>query len=136
MNLVIRGFESHQHPHVSRKGPDMGFEETSTEALLVVQGNLLQGLAVVAKYFEDGTAEISKKEGAAPPSQSGWLTLILLLEVEDELEARIRGFKRAVDPSWLAALVSDEKILDGAELTESLEQMKRGGGRVLRVKAL
>ena len=44
---------------------------------------------------------VSKKEGAAPPSQSGWLTLILLVGIEDELEARIKGFERVIDPKML-----------------------------------
>ncbi len=82
----------------------MGFEEADTETLLLIQSNLFDGLAAVAKHFEAGTAEIPKKEGAAPPSQSGWLTLTLLVSVEDELEARILGFQRVVDPELIKTL--------------------------------
>src|SRR5262249_31360227 len=78
-----------------------GFENTDTESLLVIQSNLLEGLGTVARHFERGTQNVSKKEGAAPPSQSGWLTLMLLVGVEDELESRVRGFQRAVDPKLL-----------------------------------
>lgn len=75
-----------------------GHEDASTETLLALQDNLLNGLATVAKHLEAGTFEVSKKAGAAPPSQSGWLSVMLLLGIEDELESRIRGFKRSVDP--------------------------------------
>ena len=75
-----------------------GHEDVSTETLLVLQENLLNGLATVAKNLETGTFEVPKKAGAAPPSQSGWLSVTLLLGIEDELEARIRGFKRSIDP--------------------------------------
>jgi hypothetical protein len=75
-----------------------GFEDNSTETLLEIQNNLLNGLSTVAKHIEAGTFTVSKKEGAAPPSQSGNLTLIFLLRVEDELENRIRDFKRSIDP--------------------------------------
>lgn len=78
-----------------------GHEDCDTETLLVLQGNLLKGLATVAAHFAAGTQDVSKKEGAAPPSQSGWLTLILLLGIEDELESRIRGFQRTIDPKLL-----------------------------------
>ena len=81
-----------------------GHEETSTETLLVIQGNLLRGLGVIAEHLEAGTFEVSKKEGSAPPSQGGWITLILLLGIEDELEARIRGFQRTIDPKLIKAL--------------------------------
>lgn len=75
-----------------------GFEESSTEALLVIQENLLDGLEMVGKRVLAGTFRLSEKEGSAPPSQSGSLTLALLFGVEDELESRILGFKRSVDP--------------------------------------
>ena len=79
-----------------------GHEDADTEVLLALRDNLVSGLQVVAGHFERGTAEISKKEGAAPPSQSGWLTLILLLGIEDELETRVRGFERAISPKLIS----------------------------------
>lgn len=80
----------------------MGFEKASTEALLVIQGNLLNGLGVVAEHVEAGTFKVAAKEGSAPPSQSGNLTLALLLVVEDVLETRVLGFKRSIDLKLLA----------------------------------
>lgn len=80
-----------------------GFEETSTEALLIIQKNLLSGLELVGKRILAGTFRLADKEGSAPPSQSGSLTLALLFGVEDELESRIVGFKRAVDPRLITA---------------------------------
>jgi hypothetical protein len=82
-------------------GSDMD-SEVSTESLLEIQSNLLKGLENVAGHLAAGTFEVSKKEGSAPPSQSGWLGLILLLNIEDELECRIRGFKRTIDPKMFA----------------------------------
>lgn len=81
-----------------------GYEHVSTEALLEIQDNLLRGLAVVAGHFDAGTADVSKKAGAAPPSQSGHLTLWFLLGVEDELESRVRGFKRSLDLDLIKTL--------------------------------
>jgi hypothetical protein len=82
----------------------MGFENASTEDLLVIQGNLFEGLAIVAKHLAAGTFKASAKDGAAPPSQSGTLTLSLLLGVEDELEGRVLGFKRSIDPQLFKTL--------------------------------
>lgn len=82
----------------------MGFEEASTEDLLTTQKNLLDGLGLVGQHIQAGTFKLAVKEGSAPPSQSGWLTLILLMGVEDELEARILGFKRTVDPNLIKTL--------------------------------
>lgn len=73
-------------------------ENVSTETLFAIQRNLLKGLDLVGEHIAAGTFRVSKKEGSAPPSQAGWLTLILLLGIEDELEARIRGFQRTIDP--------------------------------------
>lgn len=76
-------------------------DETSVEALMAVRENLLDGLSVVGQHVEAGTFKVSKKEGSAPPSQSGWLTIVLLLGVEDELESRVLGFQRALDPNLI-----------------------------------
>lgn len=82
----------------------MGFENVSTEVLLVIQGNLLKGLDLVGKHVEAGTFKKAVKEGAAPPAQFGNLVLTLLLAVEDELEARILGFQRTVDVKLIKTL--------------------------------
>lgn len=74
------------------------FENATTEALLVIQENLLNGLTLMAKHLEAGTFKVPAKPGAAPPSEGGELTIWLLLGVEDVLEARVRGFKRSIDP--------------------------------------
>lgn len=73
-------------------------DETSVEALMAVRENLLRGLSAVGQHVEAGTFNVSKKEGSAPPSQSGWLTIVLLLGVEDELESRVLGFERVLNP--------------------------------------
>ncbi len=82
----------------------MDYRKAATEVLLQIQRNLIDGLAIVAKHLDEGTAGVSKKEGSAPPVESGWLTLVLLVGVEDELESRIRGFKRSVDPKLIKTL--------------------------------
>lgn len=79
-----------------------GFENAKTEDLLVIRENLFSGLAIVAKELEAGRFKKAAKDGAAPPSQSGNLTLVLLLGLEDELESRVRGFTRSIDPQLFA----------------------------------
>jgi len=76
-----------------------GHENASTETLISIRENLLNGLTVIGQHVQAGTFEVAKKPGAAPPSQAGWLNLILLVGIEDELEARILGFQRAIDPN-------------------------------------
>lgn len=76
----------------------MGFEDSTTEVLTIIRSNLLNDLEIIGEHVSAGTFKVSKKEGSAPPSQAGWLTLVLLLGVEDELEGRIKGFERALDP--------------------------------------
>lgn len=77
-----------------------GFEHAKTSTLITLRENLLNGLDVVAGHISTGTFEISPKDGAAPPSQAGTLTLNLLLVLEDELESRIAGYARVVDPKF------------------------------------
>lgn len=73
-----------------------GFEAASIETLLATRERLLEGLELVGRHIAAGTFKLAVKEGSAPPSQGGWLTLSLLMEVEDALEARILGYKRLV----------------------------------------
>lgn len=65
-----------------------GFEEASTETLTVIAANLRAGLDVVAEHLAAGTFHAVGPHGAAPPSQSGSLTLALLDGVEAELSRR------------------------------------------------
>lgn len=65
-----------------------GFESASTETLRKIHANLLRGLTEVAKTIDNGTFSDVGQKGAAPPSQSGQLTLVLLLKIEAELERR------------------------------------------------
>lgn len=65
-----------------------GFEGTSTETLTVIAGNLRRGLDVVADRIAAGTFHTVGAKGAAPPSQSGQLTLALLDGVQAELARR------------------------------------------------
>jgi hypothetical protein len=65
-----------------------GITEASTEVLLVVRANLLRGLDEVARHVDAGTFALARAGGAAPPSEAGWVTLVLLGRVEDELSRR------------------------------------------------
>ena len=67
---------------------DGGFAAASTETLQVIRGNLLAGLDRVAATIEAGTFTDVGPKGAAPPAESGNLTLALLRGVEEELERR------------------------------------------------
>lgn len=65
-----------------------GFESASTVALRAIRRNLLDGLDTVAGHLAAGTFHTCGPKGAAPPSQSGRLTLALLDGVTAELETR------------------------------------------------
>lgn len=65
-----------------------GFEDASTATLTTIRTNLLAGLDRVAASIADGTFHDVGPKGAAPPAQSGHLTLALLAGVTDELERR------------------------------------------------
>ncbi len=68
-----------------------GFESATTPVLLATRRNLLAGLDLVAAHLAGGTFETVGPKGAAPPSQSGRLTLALLNGVDAELERRSSG---------------------------------------------
>ncbi|GAA2347268.1 hypothetical protein [Dactylosporangium salmoneum] len=65
-----------------------GFAAAPTAALEAVRLNLLAGLDRVAGSLDDGTFTTCGPKGAAPPAQSGHLTLALLDGVDRELETR------------------------------------------------
>lgn len=65
-----------------------GFEGTSTETLTVIADNLRRGLDVIAGRLAAGTFHTVGVKGAAPPSQSGQLTLALLDGITAELAHR------------------------------------------------
>lgn len=65
-----------------------GFEQATTETLVVIRDNLLSGLNEVSATLADGTFETVGPKGAAPPSQSRQTTLALLRGVLAELRAR------------------------------------------------
>lgn len=65
-----------------------GFEGASTTALTTLRANLLEGLDAVAGHLAAGTFHTCGPKGAAPPSQSGRLTLALLAGVTAELATR------------------------------------------------
>jgi hypothetical protein len=67
-----------------------GFEQADTAVLLTIRGNLLGGLDRVAETIADGSFETVGPKGAAPPSQSGQTTLMLLAGLEAELARRTR----------------------------------------------
>lgn len=65
-----------------------GFESASTATLKVVERNLQTGLTLVADSLANGTFHEVGSKGAAPPAQSGHLTLALLAAVTAELDRR------------------------------------------------
>lgn len=65
----------------------------SDEVLLTTRNSLLAGLETVGQRIADGTFHDVGEKGKAPPSQSGHLTLVLLVEVNAELVNR--GFPTA-----------------------------------------
>ena len=67
---------------------ESGFSTKETEVLLKIRENLLAGLDNVAKSLLDGTFNTPGEKGAAPPSQSGHMTLGLLLKVQEVLTER------------------------------------------------
>jgi hypothetical protein len=65
-----------------------GFAAAPTAALETVRTNLLAGLDRIAAALADGTFTTCGPKGAAPPAQSGHLTLALLAGVDAELATR------------------------------------------------
>lgn len=65
-----------------------GFEAASTETLTVIAANLRNGLDLVAARIAAGTFHQVGPKGAAPPAQSGQLTLALFEQVVAELGRR------------------------------------------------
>ncbi len=74
-----------------------GFEKASTETLTVIRDNLRLGLTAVAEAIADGSFETPGVKGAAPPSQSGQTTLMLLAGIEAELTERTTMHNLEVD---------------------------------------
>jgi hypothetical protein len=66
----------------------MAFADQPTEVLLALRSNLRRGLDLVAGHAAAGTLHAIPPGGSTPPAQSGWLTLVLLEQVEAELAAR------------------------------------------------
>jgi hypothetical protein len=64
--------------------------------LPTLRANLRRGLDVVAEHLAAGTFHTVGPKGAAPPSQSGHLTLALLAGVEAELAGRDEVFRPVV----------------------------------------
>lgn len=67
---------------------DSDFSSKNTEVLLKIRKNLLSGLDEVAKSILKETFNTPGEKGAASPSQSGHLTLGLLLAVQNVLTER------------------------------------------------
>lgn len=65
-----------------------GLEAYETYVLTSTARRLLRGLTKVARSLDDGTFDVVGERGKAPPSQSGQLTLGLLVLVNEELVAR------------------------------------------------
>jgi hypothetical protein len=68
--------------------PLTGWERYTTAVLETTRARLLSGLDLVAGHVDAGTQHVIGHKGEAPPTQSGWLTLILLDGVDAELARR------------------------------------------------
>jgi len=66
----------------------MDFTNTPTPTLLKTWNNLKKGLDEVSKSLENNSFHTVGPKGAAPPSQSGQLTLIFAKAVFAELDKR------------------------------------------------
>lgn len=66
-----------------------GLAGTPTPALEVIRLNLHQGLRLVLAHRDAGTLHRVGPKGAAPPIESGALTLSLLIAVDEELAHRM-----------------------------------------------
>jgi hypothetical protein len=64
------------------------FSRYNDSTLLSTRDSLLDGLEKVGKSIANGTFNFVGDNGKAPPSQSGSLTLALLVEVNLELVSR------------------------------------------------
>lgn len=53
----------------------------------MLRDNLLNGLSRVAEHREAGTFDVVGGKGQAPPRESGCLTLVLLVAVNERLRA-------------------------------------------------
>ena len=65
-----------------------GFEQCDTDTLVTTRRNMLRGLDLIAESIDVGKMHIVGQKGMAPPSQSGQLTLVLLVLVNTELVSR------------------------------------------------
>jgi hypothetical protein len=66
-----------------------GLEDESTDVLLTIEANLLRGLELVAASLDDGTFDVAREKGSAPPSEGGQITLGMLRTVRAELASRV-----------------------------------------------
>lgn len=66
----------------------MDFSKSDTKTLLKTWTNLKKGLDEVDKSLKKGTFKTVGQKGAAPPSQSGQITLWFALAVDTELTKR------------------------------------------------
>ena len=71
-----------------------GLENASTENLVKIRRNLLEGLDKVVVHVENGTLDVSPGEKINPPRAGGQLTLMLLGEINAILD------ERGVAPKW------------------------------------
>lgn len=65
-----------------------GFESATSQTLVVIRANLVGGLDKIAATLADGSFHTVGAKGAAPPSQSGQITLALLTQIDAELSRR------------------------------------------------
>lgn len=64
------------------------FKGYDTQILVITRDALLDGLERVGKHIDAGTFNVVGEKGKVPPSQSGQITLALLVDVNNELVSR------------------------------------------------
>jgi hypothetical protein len=67
----------------------MPWADLPDEVLETLRGNLLRGLDRVAEHVDAGTLRVVRKGGTVPPSEFGWLFVVLLRQVEAERAGRV-----------------------------------------------
>lgn len=77
----------------------MSLDRASTVTLETIRLNLHQGLRLVLAHQEAGTVRQVGPKGAAPPIESGALTLSLLIAIDEELAHRINNSSPTEGPA-------------------------------------
>ena len=70
-------------------GVGQGFSGATTEVLLSTRERLLRGITRVGEHVKAGTAHVIGTKGGCSPVQGGYITLGLLVRLDEELAHRM-----------------------------------------------